>query len=389
MRLLAVLAVLLVASPPALAAKAVPAKTKKVTKTAKKAKPAAKNKKAPTPTPEPEPAAEASAAPETAEPSASPAEPAAQPAPPAAAEAAPAEAAPASDLPRKIEAVAVPEAKAPSAPPKASTAPTRVAVLDPQTTGEIPERALAAFVQSLVPELRKLQGVSAVGMGEIRDMLAFEQQRQLLGCGDENCLAEIGGALGVDELVTIQLTLTADKYSLSMRRMNMRRAKMVAAEQKVFEQRDGEELLAIVGPMVEALFPDRQLKEGKVRGVEAAVIQRLNPPPLPRWVFVATTVAAVAAAGVGGGFSLAQNDNYSRWQSKRDESLTKLVEGSELVSLQQSTESNYQNSIIFYGVAGGLAVVAAVEAFFTDWHNDRDAVKLMVGPTGVGVSGSF
>jgi hypothetical protein len=55
---------------------------------------------------------------------------------------------------------------------------------------------------SLLPEVRKLEGVSAIGMGEIREMLSVEYQRQMMGCqADEACLAEICGALGTDELV--------------------------------------------------------------------------------------------------------------------------------------------------------------------------------------------
>ena len=37
---------------------------------------------------------------------------------------------------------------------------------------------------------------------DIQDMLALESEKQLLGCSDDtNCLAEIGGALGVSYLV--------------------------------------------------------------------------------------------------------------------------------------------------------------------------------------------
>jgi hypothetical protein len=36
----------------------------------------------------------------------------------------------------------------------------------------------------------------------IRDMLAFEKQRQMLGCTEAGCIAELGGALGVDYLVS-------------------------------------------------------------------------------------------------------------------------------------------------------------------------------------------
>ncbi len=366
---LLVFALVLAVAAPALGA------GKKATRTAP-----AKGRKAPaaaaTPaaTPEPEPTPAAAAAAEAAPAPASTPAPAPEPKPETTVKTV--EAVPAAALPQVKPEV-----------PKPSAAPMRVAVLDPQKSGEIPERALAAFQASLVPELRKLQGVSAVGMSDIRDMLGLEKQRQLLGCGDEGCLAEIGGALGVDEVITIQLALTGERYSLSMRRINMRKAKMIGAEHKVFDQRDGEELLAIVGPMVEALYPDRQLKEGKVRGVEEAVIKRLNPPPLPRWVFVATGVAAVAAAGAGGAFSLVQQEKWNSWNDMVQASKETPQRGSALMERQKETQAAFDTSIALYCTAGGLALVAAIEAFFTDWHDDQ--VNFAVGPNGVGVSGTF
>jgi hypothetical protein len=43
----------------------------------------------------------------------------------------------------------------------------------------------------------------------IRAMLAFDKQKQMLGCSDAGCLSEIGGALGVDYLVSGKVSLLA------------------------------------------------------------------------------------------------------------------------------------------------------------------------------------
>jgi hypothetical protein len=263
--------------------------------------------------------------------------------------------------------------------------PLRVAVLDPVRTGDIPERAFVAFSQSLVPEIRKLQGVSPIGTSEIREMLAFERQRQLLGCGDETCLAEIGGALGVDEIVASQLTLVGSRYTLTFKRLNLRKAKVVQAETRQVDKRDGEELLQVIGPLVEAVFPDRPLREGRTRGVDKEVVRRLNPPPLPRWVFVGTTVAAAAAAGVGGVFGIMSRDAESSWN--RQAALKGPIDGATLKGYETAARGNAQTANILFVVGGGLLVAAAVEAFFTDWQGDR--LAFAVGPTAVGVAGKF
>ena len=45
-------------------------------------------------------------------------------------------------------------------------------------------------------ELGDRPDLAVIGQGEIRDMLELEAQRQLVGCTDESCLAELVGALG-------------------------------------------------------------------------------------------------------------------------------------------------------------------------------------------------
>jgi hypothetical protein len=267
----------------------------------------------------------------------------------------------------------------------------RVAVTDPTVLGQVPPRPLAAFVQSLAPEVRKLQGVSAMGYQDIRDMVGLEKQRQMLGCSqDEACLAEIGGALGADEMLTTSLSLEGRSYVLSAQRVDLRKAKVIHSEVRRFDQRDGEELLVVVGPLVAALYPDRPLKEGKTRGVAREAFRRLNPPPIPVWTFVATAGAGVAAAGAGVIFGLSAKD-FERKHNQMAAS-TLPVSGSDLNALRSSAVSQQQKANALLITSGAFLLAAGVEAFFTDWHGDRgmpfQPVPLQ-GGGGLVVGGSF
>ena len=202
------------------------------------------------------------------------------------------------DAPRRKVSLEMPPP--PVAKPKGPP-PIRVALLDLVASKDVPERPLAALTTALAPEVRKLEGVSAISSSEVRDMLGLERQKQLLGCNEDSstCLAEIAGALDADEMVTSELVLVGNTYTLTARRSDMRKGRVVQSQTKRFEKRDGEELLAVVGPLVEALYPERKLKAGKQRGIEEQAIRRLNPPPLPRWVFVGST-ARRGRRAVGG-----------------------------------------------------------------------------------------
>ena len=58
----------------------------------------------------------------------------------------------------------------------------------------VPDGLTKIVVSSLLSEVRKLEGVSAIGQEEIEDMISFERERRILGCeADNECLAEIAG----------------------------------------------------------------------------------------------------------------------------------------------------------------------------------------------------
>jgi hypothetical protein len=81
----------------------------------------------------------------------------------------------------------------------------RIALLDFTANGASKELASAAGGVA-ANELDRLGAFHVVTSEAIRSMLAFEKQRQMLGCTDAGCMAELGGALGVDWLVTGKVT---------------------------------------------------------------------------------------------------------------------------------------------------------------------------------------
>jgi hypothetical protein len=304
----------------------------------------------------------------------------------------PAKAAPGAATPAEALKVPPPQRLAPGAKGGA----LRVAVLDTRLAGEVPPRAAAVWNQSLVPEVRKLEGVSAIGMAEIRDMLGFEYQRQMLGCqADDQCLAEIAGALGVDELVTADLVLNGKTYSLSLRRVDLKKARVGQSFNRTLERRDGEELLAMVGPAVAGLFPERDLRPGRTRGVEAATIRRLNPPPLPRWVFWGTGAAAVVALGGAGVSHAMARDARSEYDRLVQGALSVAIPASDLQAAADRVHSreSTRNLLLFTGL--GLGAAAGVESLFTDWRDDRKAAGAVAVPLvapgagGVALAGRF
>ncbi|HEX9402451.1 MAG TPA: PEGA domain-containing protein [Anaeromyxobacter sp.] len=105
----------------------------------------------------------------------------------------------------------------------------KVAVLDFAANGASKELASAAGGVA-ANELDRMGTFQTVTADAIRNMLAFEKQRQMLGCADAGCMAEIGGALGVDWLVSGKVTKLAasagvpETFSLDLTLTNVRKA---------------------------------------------------------------------------------------------------------------------------------------------------------------------
>jgi len=256
----------------------------------------------------------------------------------------------------------------------------RVAVYDFDLSG-VDINTGAVVTDSLLAEIRKLAGVSAIGMDEIRAMLSHEANKQYMGCEEsESCLAEIAGALGVDELVSGKLAKVDSGFAFIVRRIDQQHARVVGSVNQRLAAGSGEEFLAAIGPAVEQLFADRQLREGATRGVPKEMALRLNPPPLPQWVFWSGAAATVVVGAAGGVFGLLMKGAESRYQDQVTTARTQLIEGATLVSIGNEATRNKNLANYSFAGAASLALTSGIIALFTDWHGYREAAAATAAP---------
>jgi len=110
----------------------------------------------------------------------------------------------------------------------AQTHRPKIAVLDVQDVSGDQAAHARALTQIISGEVGRDGTIDIVSSAQIREMLGFEKQKQLLGCSEGSCLAEIGGALGVDYLVTSQLAKLGSRYRLDLSLINQTKARTVA-----------------------------------------------------------------------------------------------------------------------------------------------------------------
>jgi TolB-like protein len=265
---------------------------------------------------------------------------------------------------------AAPETQAPETNAPEAKAPERrrLAVYKLDAQG-VEDRINIVITDSIVAELRKLEKMTVVGMDEIRAMLDLEAQKQLVGCSDVSCVAEIAEALGVDGVVIGNLAVVGESISFGLKHIDQRSATTLGQATRRIEGTDPANVLATIGPVVEELFPGVPLRPGMTRGVPEEIAFRIHPPPLQPWVFWSLASASAVAVVAGGALTAWNAVAHASTNDKVQRSVTgPPIDGVELNNDLAAVRGSFIGLIAAYSAGALIGAGAGVSALFTDWE---------------------
>jgi hypothetical protein len=188
-----------------------------------------------------------------------------------------------------------------SFPAAASTARHRVAVLDVRAIGDVEARQVEGLSSLIASEVSGRSNDQVVSGADIRAMIGFERQKELLGCSETSCLAEIGGALGVERIVVSEVSTVGGVWLLSMSLVDIEKARTLARL-----TRRAASSHALVDTTVAAV-PELLSGAGDVPAAAVAPSIATSARParssMPSWILGSSGVVASAV----GGFLLARS----------------------------------------------------------------------------------
>jgi hypothetical protein len=111
------------------------------------------------------------------------------------------------------------------------------------------EKIAAVLSEMILTDVSKTRRFEVIGESEIGSMIGFERQKELLGCSDSGCLAEIGGALGCDYLVFGSLGRVGSQLRIDLKVADVRKNKILAREGAMAASAD-----ALVGATERSLY---------------------------------------------------------------------------------------------------------------------------------------
>ena len=143
-----------------------------------------------------------------------------------------------------------PEPKPAPEPAKPADARPGVAALDLEVIEGVSAGVGKLLNQVMMQRLTNSERFSSIlGMGDIREMIDLESQKQALGCEQESCLAELGGALGVPLLIVPSLGKLGGVYLLALKINDVENAKVSVRSSR--ELRDEAELMSTMKSLVD------------------------------------------------------------------------------------------------------------------------------------------
>jgi hypothetical protein len=137
----------------------------------------------------------------------------------------------------------------------ALAAPLKVAVM-PVTSGEgVPGKTAEALTESVTAEVRHRSGAQVITQREITTLLSLEQQKAMLGCQNDACFAELGGALGVERVVSGDLSRLGESWLLHLKLLDPGKAQVLATSDRRLRGGTIDDVLDALPAMVGELFP--------------------------------------------------------------------------------------------------------------------------------------
>jgi hypothetical protein len=91
----------------------------------------------------------------------------------------------------------------------------KIAIMDVRAVGAFDPKIIAGLTAVVAAEAGRREDVLAISGTEINTMLGFEREKQLISCADDNCLTEIGAALGVGLLLSSEVSQVGAKWIFS------------------------------------------------------------------------------------------------------------------------------------------------------------------------------
>ncbi len=255
----------------------------------------------------------------------------------------------------------------------------KIAVLTLRLDTELDEGIGKTLNEILLNEFQDVGNLHVLSSSDILSVLNMAVKRTKLGCNDDSCLVELGGALGVPLLASPSIGAVGNKYVVNLKVMDIPRATVLARSSEIVNKDDSELIKAVKKSVAKVVGIMGLEKKATPVPVEVADSPAVTAEPDKRpaafmdiapWVSLGLTIAAGGAAATVAG--LARQD---AWAAKEEYKGTSAWRDD-----KEAFETKALTADVLLGIAG-VAAVTTVVLFVIGNGDEEPESTVSVAPT--------
>jgi hypothetical protein len=225
-----------------------------------------------------------------------------------------------------------------------------IAVMNVQSVHGLPDGVASLVNEMILVRLKNTDRfASVIGGSDMAAMIDLEAQKQALGCSEDSCLAELGGALGVPFMLTASIGKMGSLIVLTLKIIAVEEARVMV--RKMLRAKNEEALAEGIDTLVDAAVVDLlgAAEPTAAQAIAKAAAPAIRAPPKATSSNATIKWSALGLGLVGAGFSgwrWAQWDAAQKAFTGRGHNVTT----NDLAALGDETDAANQQ------VTGGLMI---------------------------------
>jgi TolB-like protein len=181
-----------------------------------------------------------------------------------------------------------------------------VVVLGIKPIDESTRKTAESLTEILTTDLAKTGRFEVMAESDVGTLIGFERQKQILGCTDTGCLAEIAGAVGADYLLYGTMGKVGNQLSLDLKLADSKKASIAARDGAQVDSAD--QLIGAGRKVLQGILT--QMGFVPVKPVVEVRAQTKGAGPVP-YVVLGLGGAALVAGGVLTAVTIANKESYT------------------------------------------------------------------------------
>jgi len=258
---------------------------------------------------------------------------------------------------------------------KAPEKKVKISVMELKAENGIDKGVVTLLYELILTEFQEYSNLSVISKTDISSMVQYETEKELAGCDETSCMAEIGGALGVDKVVIGHVGKLGSSYVVTLKLMNIKKATVENRVSKTIPA-DEDKLIPVIKFLANKLLVKYSKFKKKAVSDEAmfyaddsSKLKSKSKSKLYTWLSLGTGVALLGSGAVYHFLAInSYEDDFNSGNNLQDVS---------------TSNDEYRNKQIIRNtllISGGVFLVAGSILFFYEGENNNKSNNLSISP---------